>query len=170
MNASASACATPRPGWREPWVWLVFGIPALTVVAGLATWWFAAQRADSNVAEDWYRQGLTINRSLERDARAAARQLHAELTLLPAHTLEVQLSGQGPMPAQLTLTLVHPVRADADLRHKLIRHPDGLYRVTDTRIVAGRWGLKLEAQDWRIQTRLILLQTQQPASVPAAQP
>ena len=31
-----------RPPWREPLVWMVWGIPALTVVAGLFTWWIAS--------------------------------------------------------------------------------------------------------------------------------
>jgi uncharacterized protein len=32
-----SSPESPRPAWREPMVWLVFGIPLATVIAGIST-------------------------------------------------------------------------------------------------------------------------------------
>jgi hypothetical protein len=148
---------TVRPAWREPLVWMVWGIPALTVVAGLFTWWIAAQRADSNVAEDYYKRGLAINRSLERDARAAERGLSAELTLHGENDLRLRLSGAGPMPPVVTVLLTHPIRAEQDRRLTLDRQPDGSYRIVSPLAGAGTWGLSIEAEDWRLANRRVVL-------------
>jgi hypothetical protein len=144
--------APPRPAWREPLVWMVWGIPGLTVVAGLFTWWIAAQRADSNVAEDWYKRGMTINRSLERETRAQTLGLTAELRLADEHDLRLRLDG-GAAPASVTVLLTHPVRAEQDRHLSLARQPDGSYRIVSPRVAAGTWGVSIEAEDWRIATR-----------------
>ncbi len=149
---SATPTDASRPAWREPLFWMVWGIPALTVVAGLFTWWIAAQRADSNVAEDWYKRGVTINRSLERETRAQALGLKAELTLAAEHDMRLRLDG-GAAPARVSVTLVHPVRAEQDRHLSLDRQPDGSYRTVSPRVAAGTWGVTVEADDWRIATR-----------------
>jgi hypothetical protein len=155
----------PRPPWREPLVWMVFGIPGLTVVAGLFTWWIAAQRADSNVAEDWYKRGVTINRSLERESRAQARGLAATLHLADVHDLRLRLRGEGPLPASVSVLLTHPVRAEQDRRLSLDRQPDGSYRTVSPLAGAGHWGLAIEAEDWRIAVRRITLAPGDPIEV-----
>ncbi|MET0542659.1 MAG: FixH family protein [Variovorax sp.] len=52
------------PWWRYPLVWLVIGLPATVVVAGLCTAWVALHGNDSVVEEDYYRKGIEINRTL----------------------------------------------------------------------------------------------------------
>ena len=147
----------PAPAWHEPLVWLVFGIPALTVVAGLITAWIAVQRADSNVAEDYYKRGLAINRSLDREARAQALGLVAEISLQAGHSLTVHLSGKLSPPESIILNMTHPVHAEQDRRIVLQRGPDDLYRAMTA--PAGRiaWDLAVESQDWRITARHLTL-------------
>lgn len=156
----------PRPPWREPLFWLVWGIPALTVVAGIVTWWIAAQRADSNVAEDWYKRGVTINRSLERETRAQALGLKAELTLAAEHDLRLRLDGDAA-PARVSVTLVHPVRAEQDRHLSLDRQPDGSYRIVSPQVAAGTWGVSVEADDWRIATRRAMFGADRPLRIAA---
>lgn len=154
---SAPLIATPRSPWREPLVWMVWGIPALTVVAGLFTWWIAAQRADSNVAEDYYKRGLAINRSIERDTRAQERGISAEVSLRGAHDLRVSLSPEAGAPAAVTVLLTHPIRAEQDRRLNLDRQRDGSYRIVSPLAGAGTWGLVVEASDWRLAARRVVL-------------
>jgi hypothetical protein len=150
---SATPIESPRPPWREPLFWMVWGIPALTIVAGLVTWWIAAQRADSNVAEDWYKRGMAINRSLERESRAQALGLKAELTLAGEHDLRLRLDGGDALPSAVTVVLTHPVRAEQDRHLTLDRQADGAYRTVSPRVGAGTWGVSIEAHDWKIATR-----------------
>jgi hypothetical protein len=46
-------------------VWLVLSGPAIVVVAGFVTLWIAVSRPDPVVAEDYYQQGVDINKTLE---------------------------------------------------------------------------------------------------------
>jgi hypothetical protein len=147
----------PAPAWHEPLVWLVFGIPALTVVAGLITAWIAVQRADSNVAEDYYKRGLAINRSLDREARAQTLELVAEISLQADRSLTVRLSGKVSPPESILLTLTHPVHAAQDSRLVLQRGADGLYRGSIAPIALVAWDLAIESQDWRMTARHLAL-------------
>jgi hypothetical protein len=53
-----------KPWWRYPLVWMVISGPACVVVAGFATLWIAIKIPDPVVSEDYYREGLEINRTL----------------------------------------------------------------------------------------------------------
>lgn len=43
---------TPRPWYREPWPWVLIGIPVLTVVASGITLWLALSHPDHIVVDD----------------------------------------------------------------------------------------------------------------------
>lgn len=51
-DARAAASAPARPWWREPWMWLVVGGPAVVVVAAIATAVIAHRGADVVMAPD----------------------------------------------------------------------------------------------------------------------
>lgn len=64
--ASVSVPVPPAaPWWKFGLVWMVIAGPAAVVVAGFATLWVAVVRPDPVVAEDYYRQGIEINKTLE---------------------------------------------------------------------------------------------------------
>jgi uncharacterized protein len=52
------------PWWKFPLVWMVIAGPALVVVAGIATVVIAVRMPDPVVAQDYYRRGMEINKSL----------------------------------------------------------------------------------------------------------
>jgi hypothetical protein len=160
LNKAMSAspiCAAPvsRSARQEPWVWLVVGIPALTVVAGLFTWWIAAQRVDSDVADQHYKRGLAINRVLEREQAAQQAGIGADLEFGPDGQLVLRLHTLAGVahPEALQMLLTHPVDARRDLRLALIMSPDGRYRASlneAAREFAGQWGITIEGPGWRI--------------------
>jgi uncharacterized protein len=58
---------TKNPGaswWPHAHVWLVIAGPAAVVVASLVTAWLAANGQDPVVAEDYYRRGMEMNKTL----------------------------------------------------------------------------------------------------------
>ncbi|WP_029553979.1 FixH family protein [Verminephrobacter aporrectodeae] len=62
--------SSPCPENTAPWwtfghVWLVIAGPACVIVASFATLWLALARPDPVVAEDYYRQGIEINKTLQ---------------------------------------------------------------------------------------------------------
>jgi hypothetical protein len=52
------------PWWRFPLVWMVWGGPAVVVIASFVTLWLAVRVPDPVVDENYYRHGIEINRSL----------------------------------------------------------------------------------------------------------
>jgi len=70
MNSNAPE--NNLPWWKFGHVWLVLAGPALVVVASCVTFYLAATRLDPVVTEDYYRKGIEINKTLDRDASAAS--------------------------------------------------------------------------------------------------
>ena len=62
------------PWWKYGLVWMIIGGPAAVVVAGIATVVIAVRTPDPVVAEDYYRRGMEINKTLSRKALAPAQQ------------------------------------------------------------------------------------------------
>lgn len=58
------------PWWKHGHVWLIISGPAAVVVAGFATAWIAISNPDPVVAEDYYRRGVEINKTLAAKDKA----------------------------------------------------------------------------------------------------
>jgi hypothetical protein len=75
------------PWWRFGHVWLVIAGPAAVVVAGFVTLFIALTWPDPVVADDYYRQGVEINKTLgAQDASLAPAVLarnHAATGTVP---------------------------------------------------------------------------------------
>lgn len=178
-------------------MWLVVGIPGLTIVAGLVTWWIAAQRADSDVADDHYKRGLAINRVLEREDAARAQGVRAVITApQPGERSAPHVRLQGPalLPEAITVQLTHPVSAAQDRRFALAIQPDGSYRLpiesrsgeqrTDATAPAagrddraqqpanwptsGHWTVTVETAQWRLSGQQINLSPGVTVNLPAS--
>ena len=54
----------PAAWWKFGHVWLLIAGPAAVIVAGGVTVYLALSRPDPVVAEDYYRQGIEINKTL----------------------------------------------------------------------------------------------------------
>ncbi len=62
-----------KPWWQYGHVWLIIAGPAVVVVAGFITLAIAIRIPDPLVADDYYRRGLDINKTLaaEKDMQLA---------------------------------------------------------------------------------------------------
>lgn len=143
----------PTPWYREPWPWLLFFPPAVAVVAGTITMGIAFKTFDGVVSDDYYREGLAINRSIDRDARARERGLSAQLQFSPSgNRVRVTMAGDASSEGPLHLRLVRAARSGDDQDVTLENVAPGLYEGRLTRPVHGRWHLRLEDEGglWRI--------------------
>ena len=98
MNANAKPHGQSdlQPWWHYGHVWLIIAGPAAVVVAGFITLAIAIRIPDPVVAEDYYRRGLEINKTLaEQKALAPAMQArnHA-VTPIPAESVSAPLSAK----------------------------------------------------------------------------
>jgi len=142
-----------RPWYREPWPWLLMAGPAAVLVAGAATTWIAFASADGLVAEDYYKQGLGINRRLAREETAQRLGIAAAIRL---ESSSIRLELQGAAPEALFVHLAHATRAGHDVRLRLTPAPDGAYRAHLPALPAGRWHAVIEDArgTWRIVQEL----------------
>lgn len=123
--------------------------PAAVLVAGAVTTWIAFASADGLVAEDYYKQGLAVNKVLAREQRAAQLGLSVELQLTPK-SIVVRLHGAAP--EALFVHLAHATRAGHDQRLRLAPVQAGVYQAELSELPAGRWRIVVEdpRASWRI--------------------
>jgi hypothetical protein len=122
--------------------------PAAVIVAGAATIWIAFASADGLVAEDYYKQGLGINRRLAREEEARRLGISAELTR-EAGTIAVRLHGAAP--EAVFVHLAHATRAGHDVRLRLAK-TGNVYAAELPPLPPGRWRVAIEdpRSTWRI--------------------
>lgn len=150
-----------KPWYREPWPWLLMAGPAAVIVAGAVTIWMAVASSDGLVAEDYYKRGLAINQTLQREAFAAQLGLRAEVRFSgDGRQVELMLQARedAVLPEALQLRVVHPTRDGRDARVLLRRAAAGSYQGTGPARTAGRWLLVLEDQQavWRLDGAVVL--------------
>ncbi len=156
----------PRPWFKQFWPWFLIALPATAVVGGIATLIIAAHDPDGLVADDYYKQGLAINRELELDRQAAALDL-AALVRLDEEAKRLIVSLQNAQTGQkaktLKLRMVHPTRPNLDRTLSLQRDAADRWSAPFEGAAQGRWHLQLEPEtrDWRLSGRLELPEQRQ---------
>ena len=140
------------PWYRQHWPWLLMAGPAIVVVAGFVTAYIAWSTDDGVVAEDYYKRGLLINKSLERSARGTELGVGAIVRVSADGTVRVDVTGPADVapPAAVTLRLIHATRAGQDRIAALARGPDGAYHGRVEPPPAGRWRVSVDTDHWRL--------------------
>jgi len=148
--------------YKEPWLLLVVGGPAVVVCASIFTGILAYTGSDKVVAEDYYKQGLMINKDIQRDARAREMKLAANLQLDMSNAkIRVALSGQGNFPDSIQMSLANASESGNSVNEIIRRLPlqqiaPGIYE-GDSKLVSQisnnsvkLFHVKLETTDWRL--------------------
>ncbi len=160
--------ASTGPWYRHPWPWFLVGITGGAVVASLVTLAIAFENQDALVVDDWYKEGVAINRRLEKEQRARTLGVRAEL-LFDARrgVIEAALSGPGIEKLDaVDLALSHATLASRDRVIELVKRPGGRYEAPLEGGLDGRWHVWLEPRapeghggplyEWRLASRLRL--------------
>jgi hypothetical protein len=140
-----------QPWYRQFWPWFLILLPASVVVAGITTLVIANRHADDLVVDEYYKDGLAINRQLEKKQRADASGISATLQFQD-DSVDVFTTGQVEATT-LALLLSHPLESDRDFKMMLVRVAPGHYRGNLPAPVAPRWHWTLElpqAEGWRL--------------------
>lgn len=152
----------PRPQSEQrgagPILWLVAGIPLLTIVAGVGTVLIASRTGSSDaVIDPVTRTAQVQDRDLRGDRLAAQLGLSASGTIAPGSgAVSVRLAGLPTLPSRLTLTVGHPTRRSGDARVELVAGADGSHLGRTGIELDHDWNLLLAADDagWRLVGRL----------------
>ena len=144
--------ASATPWYRHRWPWLLMLGPGVVVVAGIHTTYLAFKSNDGLVSDDYYKEGLAINRTLKRDQQAVALGISANVQFSPSRdAVRVILSGSQMQPAQLRLVMAHPTRSGLDRTVMLSRTGSGSYEAK-MEVARGPYLLQLEEPGgpWRV--------------------
>lgn len=145
------------PWYKYFWPWFFIGVPLFTVIGGIHMMYLAIENPDGLVVDDYYKEGLAINRTLAKDQRAFTLGVNATGQFDFAKKLvTVKLSGLTQWPASLQLALLHPTQAHKDQHITLQKQSaTGEYFGVVTGIAPGAWHMMLEPpeKDWRLTTR-----------------
>jgi hypothetical protein len=137
-------------------VWLVVGLPAASVVAGLLLVAAAVRSGGADEVADDVRRTAQIQVSeLGPDAQAESMKLSAVLSLDNTATQVLPVNGQFLRDQVLLLTLSHPAEAAQDRRLEL--KPTELGWRADAQVLPSHdWIVQLAPADgsWRLRGRL----------------
>ena len=142
-----------QPWYREPWPWILMAGPAIVVVAGVITAVVAWRTNDVLVADDYYKEGLAINRVLARDKAAARLGISAAISFnADRMRVRILLSGQAAPNKSIKLSLLHPTRGGLDQVVELPGGAGSLYEGSMAPVARGEWRLQLEDAEgaWRL--------------------
>ena len=155
MTTSSLPGGDSAPWYRQFWPWFLIALPGSVVVAALYTVYIAYSGADDLVIDDYYKNGLAINRQLEKEQRSLELGISARLNFSTDH---VTAYVTGPVDAaSLSLLLSHPLEADRDFPVDLARIAPGIYQAVLPAPIAPRWhwSLRLDEPDgWRLNGKI----------------
>jgi hypothetical protein len=136
---------------------MLIAIPLSSVLAGIVMLWLAITNEDGLVVDDYYKRGLEINRTLERDAAAAGHALTSELRFVTATDqilATIEAADGFEYPEDIMLGVYHSVKTGFDKEVALARISDKVYAGPAPELIPGRWYLGLYTERWRITGQL----------------
>ena len=147
-----------EPWYKQFWPWFLISLPLSVVIASIVTINLAIQTNDGLVSDDYYKEGLAINQSLQRDRTAAELGVSAQLTIEESGDMVRLTLNKGSLaayPEQLTLHLQHATHAGHDQILTLVRAPGDQYLgYLEQPIREGVWHISLATEEWRLGTRI----------------
>lgn len=143
-----------RPWYRYPFVWMILVIPFSAVVMGVVMIWLAISTDDGLVADDYYKQGMAINRDLHRDAMALEKGISATLEMDNSERWVKLGLNKGALenyPETLQLKLQYATQDDEDVQLTLNHGQGDQYiGIIKKPLTEGKWYLGLNQAEWRL--------------------
>ncbi len=142
-----------KPWHKEFYVWMIIFFPMLAVVAGIYTIILAIQSDDGLVVDDYYKEGLEINRTIERDKIASDYQLNTEVNLneeLEEVAITLIANTDFVYPKQLSISFLHATRAGLDKQANVLLTNENVYRGNLSKLSPGKWYVHMQHDDWRL--------------------
>lgn len=148
-----------KPWYKQFWPWLLISIPAATAIAGFATIWIASKDPVALVHDDYYKEGMAVNRDLAKDRAAVDRKLSTQLDFnIDAQRVEAIVSGDYE-GSEMLLEFIHPVEITLDQSIVLQKQADGVFH-GPLPVRIDRWYLELEGTNaiapWRLKGEIDL--------------
>lgn len=146
--------STEKKQWyKYPYVWLIICLPLSAVIAGIITIRLAVVSDDGLVTDDYYKEGLDINRRLERDNAASQLGLSAVLNLdVQAGKVKLMLSANSDFnyPETIKVTFLNKTRKGYDQQLTMMKSNENVYESQIPDLSRGNWYVQIESDNWRL--------------------
>ncbi len=145
-----------KPFWKVPMMWLVIGLPLMSVVAGLSLVFIAVRSGGADVVRDDVQRVSQIQTTdLGPDENARNLNLSAVLRAEEGIVDMIPVTGDFDRKAALQLVLEHPTRAAEDVQVELLPSESGWH--AEFKVDDGHdWIVQVSPADgaWRLRSRL----------------
>ncbi len=157
-----------QPWYKQFWPWFLISIPLASIIGGISMIIISIDGADTLVKEDYYKEGLAINKQFDKLRRAKSLGIKAELTLTD-NKFMLNLNSEQPITESLTLEFSHATIKSKDFSLSLQQTTNGQYfsYLTPEQLTAinGKWYITLYPYSeqwhlknhWRLPTKTALL-------------
>ena len=145
----------PPSPWRNPVMWLVVGLPVVSIVAGVSLVVIASRDSNDAVPDRVRRTAQIQVADLGPDAVAQRERLSAIVRSEDGIVEVLPVSGDFQRAAPLRVALTHPARAAEDVSLDLAPTESG-WRGRATLDAGHDWNVRVEPADgrWRLLGRL----------------
>ena len=146
---------TESPLRANPVFWLIWLLPAASVVAGLTTLGIALRNADHPLPPEYHWEGERLDHDFTQARVAATHGI--EVTFVANRAgCSATLRNAPSDPEALSLLFANAANPDLDRALRLPRVAPGEYRGDCVALPAGRWRVSLEdaAGEWAIRTQV----------------
>lgn len=147
--------------YQEPWAWFVFILPAIAVVAGIATYIIANHEPDSLVIGDYYKKGKAINLELAKVRQAQKLGVRFSLKFADRQLVIKPTGIKATLPL-LNVAFYHPTLEKNDFHVSLTPDGSGNFRHQFEQAITGKWRVTITPfeKHWKLQQTVHLPQTQ----------
>lgn len=142
---------------RNPVLWLVVGLPLLSIVAGVSLVTIATRAGGHDISPDRVDRMAQVQQTdLGPDHRAMQLNLSAILREQDGALYLNPVTGNFPR-APMLLQLRHPLHAASDQQIRLLPQDDGQWRAEHALDTGHDWNVVLASEDgrWRLFGRLL---------------
>jgi len=115
-NLNQGPTESVEPWYKQFWPWFLIGLPLAIIIACGVTVYLAIVNPLNMVKQDYYKEGLTINKNLRQLALAEELGISLDGKIAEGQVLHVSLKAKESIqyPKALSLHFIHPLNSDQD--------------------------------------------------------
>jgi hypothetical protein len=137
-----------EPWYKQFWPWFLIALPGTVVIASISMFFVALNTADSLVIDNYYREGLNVNTTLEQDTLASELKLRAKISIDSSNgevrvTLDNISVDDETKKIPLQLELLHAKNQAEDIKLILQPTPQGDWLANLPTALIGQWYIRL---------------------------
>ncbi len=154
MNSPLNKSNEPTTSWhKEPWMFLVMGVPIAAICWGVVIVTLAMNGKDSLVSDSYYKDGMAYTENREFRDKAKRLQIKAEVTFNDGEIRSTIAGYLDEQPSFLRIQLIHPTLETEDETVLLQKMADGSYlgQAETNHIGKRKLWLQSPEQEWMIK-------------------